>query len=124
MASKDPYHVHNRAYKYALQQACESSEYSAIGLRVAARLRDRVPKRTGSFASSIRVKKTPGGHWASDIYIGTKHPLAFPIEYGHPTRGPNKKGSKKGSKKVKPKHERKWVDGSHTFHDFVARGGK
>ena len=124
MASKDPYHVSAKAHKLALQQACDSSEYSAIGLRLAARLRDRVPKRTGSFASSIRVKKTPGGHWASDLYIGTKHPLAFPIEYGHPTRGHNKNGAKKPSKNVKAKKERKWVDGSHTFKNFVASGGK
>lgn len=115
MVSKDPYHVHNRAYKYALQQACNSPAYDAIGLHVAARLRDSVPKRTGRFASSIRMKKSPGGHWASDIYIGTKHPLAFPIEYGHPYRKP---------KKGDTNHKIKWVNGSHAFHDFVARGGK
>lgn len=119
MASKDPYHVYGSAHKYALQQACESSEYSAIGLRVAARLRDSVPKRTGRFASSIRVKKSPGGHWASDIYIGTKHPLAIPIEYGYPTRKP-----KKGSKRKPKPNKKEWVEGSHAFHNFVARGGK
>lgn len=105
MASKDPMHVDKNAYKYALKQACESVEYDAIGRATTARLKSRVPKRTGNFASSIKMKKAKG-HWASDIYIGSAHPLAIPIENGHKTRGGG------------------WVNGSHTFHDFVARGGK
>lgn len=105
MASKDPMHVDKNAYKYALKQACESVEYDAIGRATTARLKSRVPKRTGKFASSIHMKKAKG-NWASDIYIGSDHSLAIPIENGHKTRGGG------------------WVSGSHTFHNFVARGGK
>lgn len=105
MASKDPIHVDKNAYKYALKQACESVEYDAIGHATTSRLKSRVPKHTGKFATSIKMKKTKG-HWTSDIYIGSDHPLAIPIENGHKTRGGG------------------WVHGSHTFHDFVARGGK
>lgn len=105
MASKDPLHVDKKAYKYALKQACESVEYDAIGRATTSRLKSRVPKRTGNFASSIKMEKARG-QWASDIYIGSDHPSAIPIENGHKTRGGG------------------WVNGSHTFHDFVARGGK
>lgn len=105
MASKDPIHIDKNAYKYALKQACESVEYDDIGRASTSRIKSRVPKRTGNFASSIKMKKARG-QWASDIYIGSDHPSAIPIENGHKTRGG------------------KWVSGSHTFHDFVARGGK
>ena len=105
MASKDPLHVNKNAYKYALKQACESVEYDAIGRATTSRLKSRVPKRTGNFASSIKMEKARG-QWASDIYIGSDHPSAIPIENGHKTRGG------------------KWVPGSHTFHDFIKGGGK
>lgn len=105
MASKDPIDVDKAVHKWAVKQACESAEYDAIGRAVTAQLKSRVPKRTGNFASSIKMRKAKG-QWASDIYIGSDHPFAIPIENGHKARGG------------------KWVPGSHTFHDFIKGGGK
>lgn len=114
MASKDPVDVYGSAHKWAVKQACADLKYLAIGAKVTRDLKKSIPKRTGEFANSI-VMGTSSGHWATDIYIGTDHDLAYPIEFGHLHPLPKKKNAT-GTRI-------RWTEGNHAFTNFVKNAG-